>query len=374
MTWRLAWRNLAHERVRLLMTLAGVAFCVALMGSQTAILIGCIRAAAELVDHAGADLWVTSKNTRAVDFPVEIDETHRYRVLAASGVASADALIVRYTFWRRPDGGNEVVTIVGFDVATGVGGPWNLVAGSVSALRLPDTVIIDRLYAERLGVRALGDVFDVGGRRARVVGFTQGILTFTQAPYVFTSRENALQYSRFQEGLTTYVLVRARGDADASAVARGLRAELSHLDTVSTRRFSVRTSYYWLVETGVGIALIVGVVLSLIVGTIIVSQTLYTTTLERLPEYATLRALGAPTGYLNAIVIQQAVMGAVLGYGAGVLIIIGLLVAARGTHLPIAAPWWLWVDLAALTLVMCVGASIVAVRRVLRVDPTSVFR
>jgi putative ABC transport system permease protein len=90
------------------------------------------------------------------------------------------------------------VTLVGFDLDSGMGGPWNIVRGSIKDLEQPDGVMIDELYAvEKLGVTSLGQVFELNAKRARVVGFTRGIRIFTSQPaFSRVSKRAELSQSR----------------------------------------------------------------------------------------------------------------------------------------------------------------------------------
>src|SRR5579864_3529442 len=144
MSWVIAWRNLAHDRIRFIVTLVGIAFSVVLMGVQGGLLVGSAQTAAGLVDHAGADFWVASRGVSNVDQTVPLPDRWRFKALEAPGVAAVGRLITRFADWRRPDGRSEIVIIVGFDVDEGMGGPWNIVAGSLDDLRRPDAIMIDR--------------------------------------------------------------------------------------------------------------------------------------------------------------------------------------------------------------------------------------
>ena len=76
-------------------------------------------------------------------------------------------------------------------------------------------------------------------------------------------------------------------------------------DVLSAAEFSSKTARYWLLTTGAGVALVLGAGLGIIVGAIVVAQTLYAATVERLGEFATIRAMGASNSYLNTIVFKQ---------------------------------------------------------------------
>src|SRR5690348_15461695 len=134
MAWLLAWRNLVNDRVRFAATLVGIAFAVVLMAVQWGLLIGFANTAAGLINHAGADFWIASRGTSNVDQGLPVPERWRFQLLSVPGVAAVDPLIVQFAPWKRPDGGSEYVIVVGCDLASGTGSPWNVVAGSANDL------------------------------------------------------------------------------------------------------------------------------------------------------------------------------------------------------------------------------------------------
>lgn len=373
-TTLLAWRNLVHDRARFLGTLVGIVFSVVLMGAQCGLLVGFAQTASTLIDHTRADLWITAVGTTNVDIAAGLPRRWVFQAREIEGVADATPYTLQFAFWRKPTGGNESVIMVGVDLGRRYGEPWALAEGSVEDLQQDGAVILDRLYMEKLGVTNVGQTIEINNRRARVVGLTSGIRTFTQSPYVFTAADNAHHYTFLPRDQTTYVLVQLDAGADEAAVKARLQARVGTRATVWTRaEFSRQTQRYWLVTTGAGAALLLAASLGLVVGVVIVGQTLYATTIDRLPEYATLRAMGAPNRYLYTVILKQAAISAAFGYALGLLAVGVLAFAMRDGNIALALPPMLVVVLAALTALMCGLGAVVSIRRVLRIDPTSVF-
>jgi putative ABC transport system permease protein len=370
----LAWRNLAQDRMRMLAMLAGVSFSVLLMSLQIALLLGFATTASSLIDRADADFWVASPGARDVDQSGEIAARRRFVALAVPGVSAAEELVVRFLPWKRSDGGLEQIIVVGIDLERLGLRPWNIVSGAITDLKKADGIIIDRLYAKKLGIRAIGDTAEINGRRARVVGFTEGVRTFTQAPYVFTSLRNAKAYAHIDDGNTTYLLVRTQPGADKAAVEKALRARFAGFDVWPSDEFSAQTRSYWLLSTGAGIALVVAAGLGVIVGTITVALTLYAAAMERLSEYATLRAMGAPTRYIHSVILKQAWLSAAAGYVVGFGAALAIISMARDSSLALLLPLPVALGIGLITVAMCSGAAIIAIRRAVRVQPAMVFR
>ncbi|MCK9538883.1 ABC transporter permease [Dokdonella sp.] len=373
-TTLLAWRNLSHERTRFIATLVGIAFSVVLMGAQLGLLIGFAQTASTLVEHADADLWVLPLGTSNSDIAGRIPIRRRYEALAVPGVASVDEYMVQFAFWRKPDGGSESVIVTGYSLASGRGGPWAMVEGTRADLQIDDGVIIDRLYQDKLGVHGLGQVVEINNQRVRVVGFTDGIRTFTQSPYIFTTHARAQRLARFSPEETTYLLVKLAKGADIDVVRRDLAARLPWVEVLPSGEFARRTQSYWLITTGAGAALLLAAALGLLVGTVIVGQTLYASTLDRLAEYATLRAMGADRSYLNRVIVKQAALSAVIGYAIGLAVTLAMVAYTRTGNVAMALPPWSLLLLAVLTLLMCLAGALISIRRITRLDPTLVFQ
>src|SRR5258706_839861 len=372
--FRLAWRNITRDRVRLIIAVIGVAFAVLLMTVQLGLLIGFAVTSSSLVDNAQADLWIVPRGAKDVDQAGQIFERQKYRALGIAGVDSVQSLIVRFTEWRRPDGGTESVIVVGIDPVRPALQPWNFIEGSVDNLRIADGVVIDELYSQKLGVSKVGETVEIIGRRARLVGITSQIRTFTQSPYVFANLKNARIWTGLPDDRTTYLLVQADRGANVASIRNALQAVLPASDVYTAREFSWRTRIYWLITTGVGAALLIAAVLGVIVGMVIVSQTLYSATMERLQEYATVSAMGTTKRYLQTIVLRQSLVSGTLGYVIGTFIAVMVAWLSRGSSATLMLSYPLIIILGVITLSMCVGASLISIRKVLRVDTASVFR
>jgi putative ABC transport system permease protein len=100
----LARRNLFHDRVRLIVTLTGIAFSVVLMVVQWGLFQGFSTSTAAIIDHSGADIWIAAKDTAYLEQAVPFNERKYYQVLATPGVAQAVKYIVRWSIWKQPGG------------------------------------------------------------------------------------------------------------------------------------------------------------------------------------------------------------------------------------------------------------------------------
>lgn len=372
--WTLAWKNLFHDRVRLVVTLVGIVFALVLILVQFGLFLGFMDTSANIVEHSGADLWISAPGIPHVNGGTAMTENYRWKALAVPGVERVDRYGLFFVPWKLPSGAVESVQASGFELDSGMGGPWNVTQGSVDALRGEDTVMIDELYAAKLGVTHLGQTVEISGRRARVVGYTHGIRSFTTAPYVFTSFKNAQNYLALNEKDTIFFLVRIAPGADIHAVKAGLRQALPSLDIHTNTEMHHKTQFYWVFGTGAGVTTLMGAVLGLIVGIVVVAQTIYSATVDHIREFGTLKAMGATNGRIYSVILTQAVLSAAMGYAVAIGIGYFVSRASDTGNAPIALPPEMALGTLLLAVLMCMGASVISIRKATRIDPAMVFR
>jgi putative ABC transport system permease protein len=373
LVFTLAFRNLFHDRLRFTATVIGIVFSIVLVTVQMGLYLGFGQMVTTMIDHASTDLWVMPNGTKCFEDPSLLDTRQRSRALAIPGTAEAIPVVIGFADWRTPNGSSTPVFVVGSDLRSGGLEPWNLVEGRIESLSTPNAVAVDRSYFDRLGITGVGARAEIRQQSVRVAAVTSGIRSFTTTPYVFMDVDRARAHTGVPANKATYFLVRVSDGADVQKVRRDLLASLTNVEVLTPAEFRERSRQFWLFGTGAGAALFAGALLGVIVGTVIVAQTLYSSTKDHLNEFATLRAIGSSRRYIYKVIICQALLSAVIGFGLAYAI--GLLVVrmtASGA-LPIVITPGLTVALFALTVVMCVVSAIAAIMKVTRIDPAMVF-
>jgi putative ABC transport system permease protein len=372
---KIAYRNLFHDRMSLVVTLVGIVFSVVLVAIQCGLFLGSESKIATVLDRAKADLWVVPIGTKSFDDPSLMTGREKYAALSTPGVQRVEEMVVSFAAWRKPEGGKKAFVLVGLDWANGGTKPWNLIEGTVEDLAAPASVAADRSYFKDLGIDSVGDNAEINGQRVQVTAVTEKIRSFTTLPYIFTPITRARTFIGAAPEQSSYQLVTIEPGADIETVRASLAARLPDTEVLTHDEFRKKSLNYWMFNTGAGAALIMGAALGIIVGVVIVAQTLYASTKDHLNEFATLRALGASAGYIHAVILVQAMLSAVMGYLMGIslalLVIYGL--AARKASLTIIMTPKLAAYLFALTVAMCVIAAISAIAKVTRIDPAGVF-
>jgi putative ABC transport system permease protein len=373
MVAKLAYRNLFHDRLSLTVTLVGIVFSVVLVAVQFGIYLGSENRIAAMLDHAEGDLWVVPLGTKSFDDPSMLAGREKHAVLSTPGIASTQELVVGFVIWRKTGGGSTTALLVGSDTTTNKSLPWDISQGSIAALSAPSAVAVDETYFSELGITRIGDRAEVNGMHVTVTTLTKGIRSFTTLPYVFTTIANARSLLDASPDQASYTVVKVAPGRDIEDVRKALKSRLPDAEILSHAEFRKRSLDYWLFETGAGSALIAGALLGVIVGIVIVAQTLYSSTKDHLNEFATLRALGASAGYIVKVILMQAILSAVLGYILGIILSLFVIYMSRESTLLIVMTPNLALFLFCLTVGMCIFAAVCAIFKVVRIDPAVVF-
>ncbi len=373
MVLTLAFRNLFHDRVRLAVTLVGILFAIVLVAVQLGLYQGARQMIIAMIDNSEGEIWITSFGAKSFEEAGLLSGRERHAVLAVPGVQKVTPLAVAFTEWRKPAGGSALIVLVGTDPADGGLAPWNVVQGSPDAISEPNAVAVDKTYMDSLGVSRLAEIAQVEQQRVKVAALTDGIRSFTMAPYVFTSLNRARGMLGMQPDQATFLLVKLEDPQTTDAVLAEIKSRLSNVDVLTKAEFRNRSLDHWLFGTGAGVALIGGAILGVLVGTVIVAQTLYSSTKDHLREFATLRALGSSASYIHRVILMQAALSAVFGYILGMTIAMIVVHFGERTALPILMTPELAIGLFLLTLGMCAISAVSAIVKVTKLDPAMVF-
>jgi putative ABC transport system permease protein len=374
LVWNFARKILLHDRIKFAIASLGVSISVFLVLAQIGIYFGFMGTASTLIDHSEADVWVTARANENFDFAAPMDERVLYRIAEERGVARAEKMILSFGQVKGEDGDEEGVQVVGIEPHATMLRPWNVVKGNADAISRSDAVLVDDSEYKKLRIDSVGQQREISGVRARVVGLTHGIRSFTTSPFVWTNIEAAREYSPSLQGKAiTYVLVKAAPGTDPIEL-RARLARLPNVDAYTKAEMSTRTRTYWSQRTGVAAGFFTTAIIGVFVGLVVVGQILYSSTLEHLKEYGTLKAMGAANLAIVRVILYQALISAAIGFVLGS----GIAVVARSVlsnaNLTIVLSPQLLAVTGVGSVLMCSFAALLSVVKVLRLDPASVFK
>lgn len=375
-----ALKMLFGDRAKYLGLIFGVAFATLLITQQSSLFVGLMaRTASVIRDTQEANLWVMDPTVVYIDNARAMRDTELARVRGVPGVAWAVPLFKANGAVRTPDQRNEGVLIIGVDDATLIGVPQKFLLGSRENLRSPDAIAIDRAGFLRLypgEPLSLGKTLELNDRRAVITAIVQATPAFQTQTIIYTRYSQAIRYTPQGRNQLTFIVGRAAPDTDPAIIATRIE-QATGLRSRTASVFAWETINYYLSNTGIPINFGVVIILGIIVGVAIVGLTFNLFISENLKQYAALKAIGVTNGRLLRMVLLQASVVGFVGYGIGT----GLAAAffefvvknslnLRGFYLP----WWIAAAVFIMVAVIMVLATVTSLRRVLVVDPATVFR
>ena len=409
----LARKNLFEDVPRFLVAQAGIMFAVSLVAIQTGLLDGFKRSTGILIDRSKADIWVASKDMVNLELTLPLPAGYLSQVQQVKGVQRAEALLLGGGIWRSPSGKITSVRMFGFDPAGQLFDVFEPTQGKISDLTQPYTAFTDEANLDNLDLKQVGDAANVGPLSIKLVGLTRNTQSIAASNYLFASLENVKSYAtgnrtanlncRMQSGqflCTTvyaqspganpaaakptalsstdsisYVLVKAKGGESLQTLKQRLESTLPNTIAYTQAEMAARTRNYWVQRTGVGFILGLGATVGVIVGMVIVGQILYSSVADHLKEFATLKAMGVPDRVVYGIIIQQALLMAILGYipSVGFCLALGSWTFATQGITILITPFSAF-GILGITIFMCVGSALFAIQKVTHVDPALVFK
>jgi putative ABC transport system permease protein len=378
----LGWLQLRHEKGRLLVALAGIAFADVLMfmqlGFQNALYDSNTR-----VDRAMlADIVLLSPKALNLQNLSTFSRRRLLQSMDVPGVQSAGALYINSLTWKNPQTRlNATVQVLGFDPDRPA---FDLpeVNQQLDKIKLPDVVLFDRgargEYAEAIAQIDQGKTVTTEvERRTLTIGglFTLGASFGADASLMASDQTFLRLFPRRDAASVSLGLIRLKPGSDPQQVALALKSHLPEdVRVLTAQEFVQFEENYWKTASPVGFIFGLGTAMAFVVGVVVAYQVLSTDVNSHLKEYATFKAMGYHNAYLLSIVFEEAIILAVLGFIPGVVLPIGLYaLAAKATALPIYMTFARAVLVLILTIVMCMVSGAIATRKLQSADPADMF-
>jgi putative ABC transport system permease protein len=382
MSW-IALKMLTGNRAKYYAIIFGISFAVMLMSQQAAIFAGLMRnMTSQIRDIQGADIWVMDPSVEFIDDITPLSNNAVLQVRGVPGVAWAIKLYNGKARGQFQEGHFKQFIVLGIDDQTLVGAPSEMILGKPGDLRRPDGVVLDESGFHYLfpgQPLATGRVFEMNDHRAEIVGICKASPTFQTFPVAYTTYSRALTFAAQERRALSFVLAKTEPGVEPAEVC-GRIEEQTGLMAMAQDDFGWKTMAYYMKRTGIPVNFGITVLLGFIIGAAIAGQTFYLFTLDNLKQFGALKAMGVGNLQIIGMVLFQGLVVGVLGYmiGLGMASIFGEVMAwkMRGTGLPLAdfMAWPIPLGTGAAAGLIVFASALISLRRVLALEPASVFR
>lgn len=362
-------RSLLHEKGKLVLQIAGIAAALMLILLLLGFRDGMYTSLTAYVEHTGADLMVAQIGTRGLfDASSSLPAALHQTLGATAGVTSVDHILVGDTIFTHGSAKTPVL-VIGYNPATGFGGPWNIGAGRT--LQTDDEILLDTWLAWHSGVQ-VGDDVSLFGQTFTVVGLTRETSSW-MSPYVFVSLP-AAEAVLHAAGDASFFLLRLPPTVDKTAVTQTINDEVPDARVVTPDDIAASDRKFLaaVLDRPISVMLIISGMIAVAVMGLIT----YTGILSRLREYSVLKAVGASNRWLEWVVVRETLYRTVFGLAVGIALSYGFAalimqvfpqftVTIRAQMIPV---------IAAAALVMTIIAALLPVQRIASIDPAAVFK
>lgn len=374
------------DRAKYIGIILGLTFASFIITQQAGIFIGLMaRTFGFITDTSQPDIWVMDSKVQYVDDIKPLKDTDLYRVRGITGVAWAVPLFKGLLKVRVTNGNFQTCIVIGIDDATLIGGPPVMIEGNLRSLRESDAVIVDQVGAEgklaspstefNHDVRPLvvGDAVEINDHRAVVTGICETTRTFQSQPVIYTTYNRAINFSPFERKLLSFILVKSEPNISPQSLCERIHA-ITGLSAYTREQFAKLTVKYFIANTGIPINFGVAVLLGFIIGTAIAGQTFYNFALDNLRYFGIFKAMGANNTMLIEMIVLQALMVGVIGWGLGMGLVSLFGFIFGNTELAFLMPWQLYVSSGLAILFITLFGALISILKILKLEPGIVFK
>ncbi|WP_449419721.1 ABC transporter permease DevC [Phormidium nigroviride] len=378
----LGWLQLSHDKGRMLVATAGIAFADILMFMQFGFQNALYSSNTRLHQVLDADIVLISPQAQNLINLSDFPRRRLYQAMNVPGVESADVFYAKVARWKNPQTREKSsILVIGFNPDRPAFDLPEL-KQNTGDIKLPDTVLFDQgsrgTYKEAIAEIQQGKTVttEIDRRTITISGLFNVGASFAADGSIMTSDQNFLRLFPKQEASSINAgLIHLKAGADPVQVQTALKAYLPNDVKVLTKtEFIEFEKQYWFTNTAIGFVFNIGVAMGFMVGVIIVYQVLSTDVSDHLAEYATFKAMGYRSMYLLSIVFEEALILSILGFLPGVGISVGLYSLTRkATNLPMYMTLIRACMVLSLTLIMCLISGTIATRKLQAADPADIF-
>ncbi len=365
----LAFRNLFQNKIRMVISVGGVALALMLVLSLDAVFAGVERQITAYINHSEADVFVSQSDVRNMHMASSsLPASTANEVEAVPGVETVTPILYLSNMIVVGDERN-LAYVIGLPPDAQMGLPWKVAEGIGQPE--PGQAVVDRSVAEKSGV-GIGDAVEILGRRFEVVGLSEGTTSLVNS-VAFISLSD---FARLRGGTDTisFLLVAVEAGQSPEAVAARIEAQVTSVTAQSRSDFAAQERRV-VSDMSTDVITIMNLI-GFLIGLAVMALTVYTATLTRRKEYGVLKALGARNGHLYRVVLLQALLSVLIGLAAGIAftLLLSALIPRLGLNLALEISRSSLLKVTGVSLIIAAASAVLPIRQIAGLDPAMVFR
>ena len=373
---KIAWKFIKFDKAKSIGVIFGILISTFLIGQQLGVFFFLSGLMGALANDVKADIWVVDSKTNDVNQLGMLDVRNLREIQGIKGVKEAFPLIIAGASCNFKNGTSGGITLLGID-ETHIHALLpndKIIAGNVSYLQLDGAVSGELFEKKNLGGDInLGTNFEINGKRAFFVLQTKGFRGFGSS-YCVTTIERARFFSNQSTNTISAVLVNVKSRKDINEVIRNINQTIYGVRAWSSQKLASSSVKKVLSSSGIALSTGTLIIFALIAGFFIIGLTMYSSALDRLKDYGTLKAIGAGNKYISRLILTQAMLFSIVGFIIGIVLLEGFRIGVAKSGLIFSfSPVVLLAMFSTIGLISLSGASF-TLSRIRSVEPASVFR
>jgi putative ABC transport system permease protein len=370
---RYALRFILYDKPKSIGVVLGIIISTFLVGQQTGIFLFLTNAMSALIDNTDAAIWVVDSRTTNCNALDLIDTRVGRQIESLNGVRKSYALVITGGLAKFKDGTTAPVSIIGAQVPELRGGPFRIHQGEAASLIREGAVSVDYFDRKILNNASLGTKFEINGKRVIVTLQTRGARGFG-ATYTYTTLPRARFLGDLPKTKVSAYLVTLKDGADSITVRDEINRSIYGIKAWLKDDFSRATVSTVLSTSGIAFSIGSLIIFAIISGIVIIGLTMYSAAVERLRDYGTLKAVGASNSTIRRLILTQALLFALTGYGSGILLLEFFRKGIANSGVLFDYSLAIKIGFFCITMFISLGGAAFAMRRISKLEPASVFR
>ncbi|TCV10252.1 putative ABC transport system permease protein [Sphingobacterium alimentarium] len=374
----LAFKFIKYDRAKSIGIVTAIVISIFLIGQQLSLLFFLMGLMGNLVGNAPVtdkQLWIIESQSTNINAVNVIDNRLVQQIASLPGVESTFPVVLAAGQASFLDGKTAGITLVGANSPQFVMGPVpeKIEEGHIADLVQPSSVTAELYNAKTWKTDLfLNKPIEINGKSAKIAVITKNAQAFG-ASLMYTSMENAIVLGNASPSKVSIIIANITDSASKQQVQQDIEQLFPQLKAWDAKKLKNSTIKEILISSNMGMSFGTLVIFAMISGFFIIGLTLYSSALDRIKDYGTLKAIGATRGYVNKLIIAQAFLYAIIGYTIAMLLLYGFKFGVANSGLAIDISVGFALFLLFVTLLISVGGSLFAVRKIAKLEPASVF-
>lgn len=373
---KIAWRFIKYDKAKSIGVIVGILISTFLIGQQLGVFFFLSDLMGTLANDVKADIWVVDSKTDDVNQLGKLDIRNLHSVQSIEGVKEAFPLVISGAACNFENGTSGAITLLGVDEyhMEALIQKDKIIGGKISDLQLDGAISAEYFEKKNLGGNIdLRTNLEINGKRAFIVMQTKGFRGFGSS-FCITTIERARFYANQPVTSISALLVNVKDPKEIDNVVARINASIFGVRAWTSPNLSSSSVKKILASSGIALSTGTLIIFALISGFFIIGLTMYSSALDRLKDYGTLKAIGAGNKYITRLILTQAMLFTIVGFIIGVGFLQGFRLGVANSGLIFSfSPLLLLIMFTTIGLISLGGASF-ALSRIRSVEPAAVFR